>query len=772
MAITTKKSKKKELEFKSSKEEKLFQNLLKVTEQYMTGKSFTPSTEHELICRLKLPEQHIPLFRKIMTHLVKSGMCEIVSGRFAWKKSKQDVIIGTLKSHPRGFGFVQPENPVLFPEDIFIPKHLTNNAVDGDTVEVLISGEPLSDKGPEGRIITILSRSRTHLAGIVKKVTASEEIFAYVPLLGVQQEVEVEPAKDRRLAVGDRIVMEVTEWGTKEAKAQCKMSHYIGHISDPSCDIKGSIEEFELKSDFPSQVLQEAEEFGKKVSLKDIKNREDLRNLTTVTIDPDTAKDFDDAVSLTKDKNGHYHLGVHIADVSHYVKPGSRLDSEASLRCNSTYFPGFCLPMLPSVLSDNLCSLKENVNRLTVSVLAEFNQTGEMITYRIARTVIKSAKRLTYREAKQILDSKKTSKHFPLLSLMVELCHLFKKKRYERGSIEFAMPELVVIVDKDGVPTHTDYIEYDITHQMVEEFMLKANELVAIHLNSLGKNLSYRIHDIPTEENMRDFTLLAAAFGFRIPEKPTPADFQKFFEEALETPYGRYLATSYIRRMKQAIYSPENVGHYGLSLTHYCHFTSPIRRYVDIVVHRLLFGEDDNLEYLERISEACSEQERISAKAENSVVLLKKLRLLQSIQNSDPYKEYEAVITRVKNFGIYFEIIDFMLEGFLHVSELDKDFFVFEDASLLLRGVRTGYTYSSGNRITVMLKNIDLILLETQWYLVGDPALQQQAVKSPKKNKTEKKITEKVQFKSSKPKISTKKQKYGFKKSSTRNKRK
>ncbi len=301
---------------------------------------------------------------------------------------------------------------------------------------------------------------------------------------------------------------------------------------------------------------------------------------------------------------------------------------------------------------------------------------------------------------------------------MVELCALLKRKRYERGSIEFAMPELVVLVDANGVPTGTDYVSYDITHQLVEEFMLKANEIVATHLTKGGKNLTYRIHDVPAEENMKDFSMLARGFGFELSENPSNADLQKLFDEAMNTTYGQYLATSYIRRMRLAIYSADNIGHYGLSLTHYCHFTSPIRRYVDLVVHRILFGEDDNKEALDIIAERCSEQERISAKAENSVYLLKKLRLINHDYQQDAYKQYEAVVTRVKPFGFFFELIDLMLEGFIHVSEIDNDYYIYDEGNLKLEGRRSGQTYSAGEKITVMLKEIDLITLETKWSLV------------------------------------------------------
>lgn len=714
---------------------KLFQNLLRITEQFMSGKSYLPLSFEELMQRLSLPIQHTDLFQEILNTLSKEGLVEVSRGRYALKKRADEIITGIIRMHPRGFGFVSAENTDQYKEDIFIPKPFTMNAVDGDKVEVQVNTESVSEKGPEGKVVSVLSRSRTHMAGIVRSVSPLGQILAYVPLLGLSQRVVVEPTKEIPLREGDRIVMEILDWGSKETETICKPTYHIGHISDPSCDIKAAIEEFEIRADFPSKVTKEAQTFGIQVSRKDIEDREDLRDQVCVTIDPDTAKDFDDAVSLTKDKNGHYHLGVHIADVSHYVKEGSTLDEEAMLRCNSTYFPGCCVPMLPPELSENLCSLKPEVNRLTASVFMHFDASGNLLNYRMARTVIRSAKRFTYREAKEVLDGKKKSKFAPLLDLMVELCKLLKVKRYERGSIEFALPELVVIVDEKGAPQKTDYIAYDVTHQMIEEFMLKANELVALHLSKIGKGVTYRVHDVPSEENMKDFSMLTGAFGYTLSENPTSKELQTMFDEALQTPYGQYLATSYIRRMRLAMYSPENIGHYGLGLTHYCHFTSPIRRYVDLVVHRTLFGEASEKETLEEIAKECSEQERISAKAENSVVMLKKLRLLDRMCQEDPYKQFEAIVTKVKNFGFYFEVIDLLIESYLHVSELESDYFTFEESGQKLTGRHTGTTYSAGQKITVMLKELDFIVLESKWYLVPEKAGKQTKPARPKGSK-------------------------------------
>ncbi len=729
------------------KNQLIFKNLLQITEQFVLGKKFKSLTETEFIKRLAIAPQHYEIFNQILTHLVKNGLLEYSNDNYTKKTSQEQIITGILRMHPRGFGFVQPHDSINYTQDIFIPKHCTKNGVDGDVVEVEIASI-VSEKGPEGKITSILTRARTHLAGIIlRKSNKKGQWLVHVPILGSEQQVVLKaPPPGTNLHVGDRIVMQALEWGSKGSETICSFSHHLGNISDPSCDIHAAIEEFELRADFPSHVIEEATSLGTRIPLKTIKTREDLRHITAVTIDPDTAKDFDDALSLTKE-NGIYHLVVHIADVSHYVSPGTALDDEARLRCNSTYFPNFCLPMLPSVLSDNLCSLKPNVNRLTVSVIMNFDADGALIDHRITRSVIRSAYRFSYREAFQVLQGKKTNVHLPLLQLMVELCNLLKAQRYQRGCVEFSLPELAVIVDKQGMPYKTDYITYDVTHQMVEEFMLKANEIVAQELSAQGKNLTYRVHDEPAEENLRDFAVLASAFGFKIPDYPNPQDLQKFFKEVSETGYANYLAASYIRRMRLAIYSAENIGHYGLSLTHYCHFTSPIRRYMDLVVHRILFGDEIELVQLQEMAARCSEQERISAKAEQNVNTLKKLRLLQKIYQEDPHKQFNAIVTRVKNHGIYFEVLELMLEGFVHISELPQDYFVLDEKLMRLRGVRNGYIYAVGDTLSVMIQSIEFILQETRWMLVAHQMAHQTLLK-PNENKSkehksakEKKIT-------------------------------
>lgn len=696
----------------------IFHNLLKLVKQYVYGKNYRPATHTELMQKLGLPIQHEELIRQVLEALCEDGEIILSKGCYTSPlKTKANIISGVIKMHPRGFGFVKPEGATSYGEDIFIPKHLTMNSVDGDTVEVAIS-EVVSEKGPEGKVVTVLERNRTHIAGVINQISNYGEIIAYVPLFGLARRIIVDSTPDFTPVVGDRVVMKVLDWGDDNQDMHCSISHLLGHISDPSCDIAAAIEEFALRGEFPNRAIREAESFGRRVSMAEIAEREDLRDWECVTIDPDTAKDFDDAITLNKDKKGFYHLGVHIADVSHYVTPNSAIDKEASLRCNSTYFPGSCLPMLPSELSENLCSLKPKVNRLTVSVFLRFNKKGTLLDYRISRTVIRSAKRFTYRQAKEVLDGSRQSAHAPLLHLMVELCKLLKEQRRKRGSIEFYLPELAIMVDENGIPYKTDYIPYDITHQMIEEFMLKANEVIAWHLSSNDRGVIFRVHEEPSEENLQDFLQLAQTFGFKMPKKPTAHDLQKFFDEVNQTSHGQYLATSYIRKMRQATYAPENIGHHGLALTYYCHFTSPIRRYVDLQVHRALFSRIAKQKNLPAIALRCSEQERISAKAENSVVLLKKLRLLDKLHTENPLQQFNAVVTQVKQFGFSFEVLDFMLEGFLHVSALEDDYFVFDGARAQLEGRHTQKRYTSGTPITVMLREVDFIQLDSKWNLV------------------------------------------------------
>lgn len=701
-------------------------------------KDFHPITQKQIFSLLSVTEETLKEAKKALRQLIKKGVIYKKEDLYHKSSSTLPKIQGVISVHPRGFGFVSPEDSLHYPEDIFIPKNRTKGAVNGDQVTVRILSKSHAAKGPEGEVIAIVKRARSELAGTITKVLPKNRFVVHVPLLGEGSAAIVSQSakKSKKFIKGDRITFSVDDWGDEQDKPVTgTITKHLGHIDQPSADIKAAIAEYGLRGVFPKAVINEAKSWGKQVSQKEIAKREDLRHLECVTVDPTTAKDFDDAISLTKDRHGRFLLGVHIADVSHYVQPGTELDKEAKIRSNSTYFPGYCTPMLPPDLSDNLCSLKPNVNRLTVSVFMTFDSSGNLLRHKLCRSVIKSKKRFSYEEAKQVLDGKKRSCHKPLLEMMVELCSLLKKQRALRGSIEFALNDVVIKVDEKGKPTGTEIIEYDITHQMIEEFMLKANEVIAKHLSDQGKGVTFRIHEEPDPSSLKDFSTLAQAFGFSLPEDPSPFEIQQLFDEALQTAYGQYLAVGYIRSMKLAYYSPNNIGHYGLSLQYYCHFTSPIRRYVDLVAHRSLFNEGLDAKQLAQIAEGCSEQERLSARAENSVKHIKKLRLLLQYHKKKPFSIHQAVITNCRPFGVAFELEDLMIDGFIHISNLGNDYFLYNAETMSLTGENFGTMYKVGEPLSVILEDINLITGECSWDTIAEEVSMPKKKKKSKRNR-------------------------------------
>ena len=629
----------------------------------------------------------------------------------------QATVQGTIHVHAKGFAFVSPDNDTKYPQDIFIPKHLKGSAVDGDRVEVSISTHTKGDKGPEGQVQSIIKRGKDLFVGIIWMIPDKQTYLLYIPCLGKSRPALIQKSPKAMYKIGERLVVKVTDWGNEKKPLMCKVVEKIGKIQHAHTDIPAALKEFGIRKEFSEQVIDQVRMFSKKVTKKDLKGRKDFTHLETFTIDPETARDFDDALSLSEDAQGHFHLIVHIADVSHYVQEGTPLDEEAKHRSNSTYFPGTCIPMLPEALSNDLCSLKENVIRLTISVMIELSQEGTVLNYQIVRGFMKSQKRYTYQEAKDILDQKGQSPHYKTLKRMEKLCGLLKKKRFERGSIDLALSDVVIQVDQKGNPTGYQIVAYDITHQLVEEFMLKANELVAEEFTKRGQKSVFRIHDSPTEQNLAPFYDLAQSLGFSFSQKKDFSEIQKVFDLAKKTPYTEQLSVAYIRSMKLAIYSRENVGHYGLALENYCHFTSPIRRYSDLIVHRLLFSKIHQTDgaALDKIAKECSEKERLSFKAEIAIITMKKLRLLKKYQEKEPDRVYSGIVTKVKPFGVFFEVAPLQSEGFLHISDLNDDYYIYQNAALI--GQNSCKQYKMGSPLDLRLEEVNLILMETKWTL-------------------------------------------------------
>ena len=549
---------------------KIYKNYRKTLKQFFSGKQYKPLTEKELLEHLQIPEQNHGVVKQVLTDLLLEEFLEVKRNKISLKTNEPPPLIGTLRVHVRGFGFFKPDPKSSTLIEVFIPKNSMEGAVDGDRVEVKFLPPTGIGKGPEGQVVTIIKRGRTHLGATITHFDKRGNIYAYAPLLGSAKPLMVDQNDSPPCKQGDRVVIKVNDWGDRARPPTGIIEKNIGSISDPGLDVEAAVNEFDLPQTFSKQVMKEVEQWGSNVDPKHFKGRVDLTKLTTITIDPETAKDFDDALSITIDKQGNFQLAVHIADVSAYVKQGSALDAEAQSRSNTTYFPGICIPMIPSDLSDGLCSLKPRVIRLTLTVLMDFDAKGELKNHKIFRSYIKSNKRFSYEEAKEVLDGEQKSPYKKEIEKLVSLCHLLKKRRAGRGSIDFALPELVVHVEKNGEPTGVHTVEYDITHQLVEECMLKANEVVAKELSDRGVKLLFRVHEEPEGTSMEAFADLSRLLGFHMPQKnPSMEEIASLFDKAKNTPYAHRLAVAFIRSMKLAIYSPENVGHFGLALEHY-----------------------------------------------------------------------------------------------------------------------------------------------------------------------------------------------------------
>jgi ribonuclease R len=685
---------------------------------FLQSDDYQPVEQLTLFKSCSIPKKYHAVCKELITELITQDMLSIKNHLlYPERPPKEQLVTGRISIHPKGFGFVTADDLELYPKDIFIPKPHMNHAIDKDLVEIKIIASKKQDKGPEGIVLNILKRSRDSLVGIIREASA-QELIAYCPLLGENKIVYVTPSKQLPLKEGDRVILHINDWSTYPSRICTTPFQLLGSIMDASKDIDAAIYEYGIRQDFSEATIEEAKRFPKNPTKQDLKNRLDLTHIETFTIDPDTAKDFDDALSLSQDDSGDYHLIVHIADVSYYVPSNSLLDREAFERSNSTYFPNRCVPMLPEELSNGLCSLKENVVRLTVSVFMRFDPEGTLKAYDIRRSYIQSQKRFTYQGAKQILDEIIQSPHSSTLHLMTKLCKLLQKKRYERGSVDLSLPEVILKIDENGEPTGFEVSEYDITHQLVEEFMLKANETVAHSLLSRNISAIFRVHESPASSDTEDFATLARAFGFKLKKSPNKKDLQELFETAKTSPYLHQLSVAFIRSMKLAIYSEHNVGHFGLSLEHYCHFTSPIRRYSDLIIHRLLFETHLPVEELKKISLHCSDKERVSFRAEHSVLLLKKLRFLQTEFQKDPQRIYEAVVSKIKPFGLYFELSPLMFEGFIHISAIGEDYYIYQDKNNRLIGESSGESFSSGTLMHVKLLSLNLISQETLWEIV------------------------------------------------------
>ncbi|MCI4445826.1 MAG: ribonuclease R [Candidatus Aminicenantes bacterium] len=673
------------------------------------GKNKKPVSLNRLIKALNLNKKERRKLASTLNYLEKKGVLKIKGDRIVGAP-KTSLIRGTFSLHPRGFGFITPESPELGTQDIFIPPHQTSGAITGDLVEVAIREKGRLGK-PEGRIVRIIKRARPSLYGVFLEINYQPYVL---PMDTLFEEPLALKLRGRKKPKPGQIV--------EVDRNSLELVRILGYQDEPGVDLKVVINQFNLEEKFSPEALREAAALPEEPGLEDFKNRVDYRNWATVTIDGEKAQDFDDAVSIRKLPNGNFLLGVHIADVSHYVRPGSALDREAYLRGTSVYFPDLTLPMLPEKLSNNLCSLRPRVPRLTVSAIMEIDRKGNIIKTSFHPSIIKTVERLTYTSVFKIFqgDSEEQNRYRQILSdlfAMRELAAILKSKRLKQGSLDFDLlePELVY---QEGLLTAVVPSERNEAHCLVEEFMLAANVAVARFLTEEGHPCLYRVHPAPTRSDLEKLRKLLIHFGVELPRASQikSSDLQAVIESFRGKPEEKFITIQILRSLRLAVYSEENCGHFGLAQATYTHFTSPIRRYPDLIVHRLLkralSGRKPRPFPLAEMALHCSQRERLADEAERSLIQWRILRILKDKLG----EEFSGMITDINRAGLIVELDDYFIDGLIPYSALGDDYFLKKNEKTL-RGRKSGVTFSLGDRVKVILVSCNPILKKVEFIL-------------------------------------------------------
>ena len=700
-------------------------NETKIREQILallSRKDYRPLNKIEIANKLGVSGRARVALRGMLRDLERAGeIARIRKDRYVLP-AEADLVTGKLSVHPAGYGFLISEKPGE--PDVFIAAENVGTAMHRDRVVARISPEPPAGriKGRrEGRVIRILERAHDTIVGTLQR---SRNFFYVVPDdPRFVHDVYVRPiaaaAGDRRsetaATVGDKVVVRLEDWQSRHVNPEGEIIEVLGPASAPGVDVLSIVRKYHLPTEFPSDVLEQAERIPESVDAQQIAGREDLRNQFIVTIDPDDARDFDDAINVEKLANGGWQLGVHIADVAAYVEPGSALDREARRRGNSVYLPDRVIPMLPERLSNGVCSLKPQVDRLTHSVFIQFDKRGVAKNAHFARSVIRSAHRLTYKEAYAILSSPPRDRLGERLHLAWELAALLRRKRFEHGALALDFPEVKVSVDAQGKPVRLERVENDESHQLIEEFMLVANEAVARELKKRAIPTVYRVHENPDPEKLGEYREFVLGFGYKVGDLTHRAELQRLLAEVSGKAEEQALKVGLLKSLKRARYDPQPLGHYGLAKTNYLHFTSPIRRYADLVVHRAL-GSDTaarrsyrmGMAEIASIAEHISTTERNAAEAEIDATQMKKLEFFQQQLAGRKPQIFSATVVDVRNYGLMVELPDALITGLIHVSSLTDDFYVFEPARRQLIGRRSRKRFSVGDKLSVFVARVDV----------------------------------------------------------------
>ena len=684
-----------------------FEKRKKVIYEFICDDFYVPMKLKELAILLQVPKEQRYELKKVLDALEAEGKVH-VSSKGKYSKGEAKHLVGTFTAHARGFGFVTIEGEA---EDIFISEDDINGAFHNDQVEVVIKAAP-AGKRREGKIIKVLSHGTTTLVGYFEKsknfgfVRPDNHKFA--------KDVFIPLERSKGAVTGHKVVVELTKYGGDNKKPEGKVVEIIGHINDPGTDIMSIVKGYDLPIDFPEKVLNQAERVAKDVSAADMAGRMDLRDWQMVTIDGEDAKDLDDAISITREGN-NYILGVHIADVTNYVQENSALDREAIKRGTSVYLVDRVIPMLPHTLSNGICSLNAGVDRLALSCIMTINEKGVVIDHKIAETVVCIDERMTYTSVKKILEEhdaveiEKYTELVPMFELMAELSGILREKRRQRGSIDFDFPETKMILDEMGKPIEIKPYDRNVATKIIEDFMLLANETVAEDYFWQEIPFVYRTHEAPDEDKVKKLATFINNFGhsMHISNKEVrPKEIQKLLAKVEGTAEDSLINRLALRSMKQAKYTAENTGHFGLAAQYYCHFTSPIRRYPDLQIHRIIkenlrgrMNDDRRSHYesiLTEVAKKSSERERLAEEAERETIKLKKVEYMtQHIGET-----FEGVISSITKWGIYVELPN-TIEGLIHVTNMYDDHYNYIEESYEMVGEHTGRTYKLGQTVEV-----------------------------------------------------------------------
>jgi ribonuclease R len=685
---------------------------------FMRDEAYKPLTVQELEEAFGITDAaEFKEFVKALVTMEEQGLVVRTRSNRYGVPEKMNLVRGKVSGHAKGFAFVVPEDPTL--DDIFIPPSELKNAMHGDTVLVRVHADS-SGARREGTVVRILERGVTEVVGTY---TESKHFGFVIPDdKKIVNDIFIPKHAANGAVEGHKVVVRLTSYPQGRMSAEGEVIKILGHKNDPGVDILAIIHKHGLPLQFPEEVIEHANSISDTITEKDLQGRRDLRDQMIVTIDGEDAKDLDDAVTVTKLENGNYKLGVHIADVSYYVEEGSPIDREAYERGTSVYLVDRVIPMIPHRLSNGICSLNPKVDRLTLSCEMEINERGEVVSHEIFQSVIRTTERMTYSDVNKILvdkDEELRKKYEPLVpmfELMAELAEILRNKRMKRGAIDFDFKEAKVLVDENGKPYDVVLRERSVAERLIEEFMLVANETVAEHFHWLNVPFIYRVHEDPKPEKLQRFLEFITNFGYVVKgtgNQIHPRALQEILEAVRGEPEEMVISTVMLRSMKQARYDAESLGHYGLSTDFYTHFTSPIRRYPDLIVHRLIRtylinGQMDEqtqqkwAEKLPDIAEHASDMERRAVEAERETDDLKKTEFMEDKIGM----EFDGIISSVTNFGLFVELPN-TIEGLVHVSYLTDDYYRYDERHYAMIGERTGKVYRIGDEITVRVINVN-----------------------------------------------------------------